>query len=297
MTTSILLGILFGSLGAICLNVGKGVQKMKVHVWKEGLRPAFRPEHRRDLRVWGIGFVMTSSASIVLSLGLLFAPASVVSAMTGVGLVALAFFSSRVLEERIGVHELAGISIVIVGTTALALGTRPTPDPESFHLPVLGWALALGGLAFAAPVAYTRRTGRLHGLVYGLLAGTLLGSSMTMGKVALVAAKEVAADREIPVFFAQVLTPYPYLALTIGTGALVITQIAFFKGRAVVVVPCVNSITILAPALLERRLFDTTLGAAQYVALAVIVLGVIVISSSRDEEIDAARAAARETSE
>ena len=91
-------GLALGAAGAVCMNVGKGVQKMKVEVLRHGL-DAFRRPHRRDLGVWALGYAMTASAGVFYSLALARTDQpSVIAAMTGVGLVALVVFSAVVLR-------------------------------------------------------------------------------------------------------------------------------------------------------------------------------------------------------
>ena len=58
-----MVGALLGMVGALMINVGKGIQKQKVHVFKQG-RQMFRPPHRADLGVWLLGMLSTAVAVV-----------------------------------------------------------------------------------------------------------------------------------------------------------------------------------------------------------------------------------------
>ena len=64
-----------------------------------------------------------------------------------------------------------------------------------------------------------------------------IGIAMILGDMALVASGNS--------MMGQFRNPYPYIAVAVGGGALVITQFAFWRARAMVVVPTINSFIIL----------------------------------------------------
>ena len=277
MDWRLLLGILVGSLALTCMNVGKGIQKLKVQVLTHG-RAMIAPPHRRDFLIWLSGILLTASSSILLSVALWIAQkTSVVSSMAGVGLVALIVFAHFVLHERIGAVEIGGSTLVIAGTAvlgALGGGARAAQvyHPEGFYR-----ALAAFVVVFGVLTTYTVVTRKLHGLIFGGLAGTLAGLALILANVALARAGNS--------LIGQLATVHVYLAMAIGAAAMAITQYAFLHGRAVEVVPSFNSFYILAPACMETFTFQTRLPPLQIAGMAVIVAGVIVLSATRDRTI------------
>lgn len=272
MDDSLIIGIALAATASTLLNVGKGVQKLKVQVLKQG-RKAFRPEHRRDLGIWFIGFLMTASASGPFSYALkLTDKAGIVSATAGLGLVGLVVFAALVLRERFGRREQLGAAAIVAGTVLVSYFNRPAPfDPDYpiTRLFVLV-GLLLGGLCLLCVLAY--KTNRLYSLTFGATAGTFIAVSFVVADLALIASGND--------FLGQLANPYPYVALVLGLFALVITQLAFFRGRAMVVVPTINSFMIAGPPLIEYAVRGTGLAAMQLVGLAVIVAGVIVLTTS-----------------
>ncbi len=267
-------GLVLGAIGATCLNVGKGIQKMKVQVLRHG-RDAFRAPHRRDLAVWFVGWLMTSSAGIFYSLALARTDQpSAIASMTGAGLVALVVFSALVLHERIGAVELAGVALVVIGTATVSGLHGVRNAGAGFDVrDLMLWSGSVLGL-WVLPVTYTLVTGRFHGTVFGSLAGSLIGIAMIWGNISMTVSHGN--------FWHQFASPFIYLAMLTGTAALVLTQVAFLRSRAVVVVPCSNSLMILVPALLERAILGVSIGRGQMVGIAAIVAGIVLMTATRE---------------
>ncbi|MBI2571671.1 MAG: hypothetical protein HYV63_32070 [Candidatus Schekmanbacteria bacterium] len=271
MDSFFLLSVALAIAASLSLNVGKGVQKWKVRVLGAG-RLAFTPPHRRDLAIWAAGVGLTTVASVLYSLALKFSDKpSIVSSLNGVGLIGLVLFAWAVLREPIGQKELGGAGCVLAG--AFVVGYFDTPIGHAQEYSLHGFALgALGVVAVFGPlVLFSVRTRRMHGFTFGALAGVLIGMGMLLGDIALLRAGND--------FFAQLRYPYPYAAVGIGTIALAFTQVAFWRSTAMVVVPTVSSFMILAPIAFEYLTFGTLLAPLQYAAVAVIIGGVVLLTT------------------
>ena len=270
------LGLLLGASAAICLNLGKGIQKMKVKVLGQG-RAMFRPPHRRDFVIWVLGALTSLSATILYSLALKYTDkSSLVSSMNGVGLIALVFFAWLVLKEPMGIREWLGAGLVVAGTTAMSYLDQPLPAGQSYVLSRFLTLVAILIAVFLPLVLLALKVVRLHGLVFGALVGTIIGVAMILGDMALVKSQ---GD-----FLGQLQNPYSYAAIFCGGSALTLTQVAFWRASALSVVPTINSFMILIPVLMEYFTFGTVLQPVQYLAVLVIVLGVVLITTSSRQE-------------
>ena len=276
-TNPLWLGLLLGAVGALCMNVGKGVQKMKVQVLGRGWA-MFSAEHRRDFRIWLLGVAMTVSATGFYSLALKYTDkSSLVSATNGLGLIGLVVFAWLVLKEPMGLREWLGAGLVVAGTTVMGYLDRPLTAGQSYD--VAGFLKVAAVLAAVfLPLAFVAlRVVRIHGLVFGAIAGALIGTAMILGDMALVKSQ---GD-----MLGQLQNPYPYAAMICASGALALTQFAFWRAAALVVVPTINSAIILTPLLMEYFTFGAALAPVQYLAVAVIVLGVVLLTLSPPPEL------------
>lgn len=272
MNLRVLLGLFAGMVGALMLNVGKGVQKQKVHVFLQG-RGMFAPPHRRDLGIWLIGLSMTGSAMFFFPLGVALSDsASAISAMTGVGLIGLLLYAVVVIGEKVALADAIGIALVMIGTSTLGyLGTYREAYDRHFADPTLWLSLGsvllvLTSLCFAA----WRRWRRIHGVAFGSLAGLLIGAA-----IFLVHAASVRAGAS---FVDQLHTPYLYVALVFSVAATFVSQLGFLRSRALEVVPAVNSMTILSPLLLEIAIYGARPNPLDVVLIGVILVGVFLLS-------------------
>jgi drug/metabolite transporter (DMT)-like permease len=266
------LGLSLAAVAAICLNVGKGIQKMKVKVLGQG-RAMFRPPHRRDFVIWVVGVLMTVSTTALYSLALKYTDkSSLVSSLNGVGLLALVFFAWLILKEPMGFREWLGAGLVVAGTTVMGYFDQPLPAGQSYDLPRFLILTAILLAVFAPLALLALRFVRLHGLVFGAIVGTLIGVAMILGDMALVKSQ---GD-----FFGQLQNPYSYAGLFCAGSALALTQFAFWRATALAVVPTINSFMILIPVLMEYFTFGTVLQPLQYLALLSIVLGVLILTTS-----------------
>jgi len=268
-TESLWLGILFAVIASTNMNVGKGVQKWKVEVFAQKMG-MFKKEHIGDLGVWLIGMALTASCVPLFSFAMKFTDkTSLVSSLNGIGMIFLVVFAWVVLKEKVGIQELAGAFLVLAGTALVNYFDRPTPQ-EAFS--VFRFASASGAMIvfFTGLAIYSWKTGRLYGFSFGALPGIFIGTGMILGDVAL-----VESNNDM---LGQLLTPYPYFAFLVAIGALVVTQIAFWRARAMVVVPTINSFVIVSPLVMEYFTFGTVLLPVQYAGVAAIVAGVIMLT-------------------
>jgi drug/metabolite transporter (DMT)-like permease len=264
------LAIMLAITASACLNVGKAMQKWKVKVLRQGV---FKPENRKDFSLWICGVLLTMAATPLFSLALNNTDKpSLVSAMNGMGMIGLVLFAWLVLREKIGAQEISGALLVFAGATVMGLYETNPQHGQTINLHGLLFIEVIL-LGLCGPAAYLSwRTRKLHGLAFGTLVGILLGTAVILGKLALV---QAGND-----FIGQLKNPYPYAALLVGLGALILTQFAFWRSSAMVVVPTMNSLMILSPALFQYFALDQTLKAPQYPAIIIIVIGVVLLTAT-----------------
>jgi len=272
MNVEFIFGVLLGILAALLLNLGKGVQKLKVHVLLQGRR-MFSKKNRVDLSIWILGLLMTAAAAVPYSWGLMLSKSpSTVSSMTGVGLIGLSIFAVLVIGEKFRARDWAGILLVVIGTSVLAyLGAGKVAQAKQFLDRSLVVAVAVLVLAAAVACVTAFRLRKLHGMTFGLAAGLSIGLAIFIADAGLVRSGDSLSG--------QFLTPYPYIAMGFAIAALVVTQIGFLRGRAVEVVPSVNAAIILTPLILEGVVYGQLPHLTMLLLVAVVVAGVLLLST------------------
>ena len=272
MDPKLVMDIALGCLASISMNLGKGIQKMKVVVWKTWPR-VLAPENRRNFLIWCVGMLMTTVAGILFTKALKQAQPSIIASLNGVGLIALAVFSSIVLREKVGGREWGAIGLIIVGTLVVQSLQKKTGGDMAFTMSALLWVLGLSIASFTAIVLVTKVVNKGRAFIYAMIAGTFLALMFIFFKIANV--------EKGPGPLGEFLTIYFLVGFLCGNGAFVFTNLAFFHGSATMIVPTVNSFMILMPIIYEYFVFGAMMKPVQYAGVGVIVAGVVILTTGQ----------------
>jgi hypothetical protein len=275
------LGLLSGMTGALMLNIGKAIQKQKVHVFLQG-RGMFRDPHKKDLYAWLFGLLLTGGSSFPAILGIwLTGSSAVISALTGVGLVGLCIYAVRVIKEKMSALDIAGIILVMIGTSVMGyLGAEGAGKKVVGFSPGLLAMTVTGMCVIAAAGCLTAlKFRRIHGIMFGFTAGLCIGTPFFLMHAGIVDAKDSLIQ--------SLLTPYPYIAIVFALTATVVTQLGFMRARALEVVPAVNSSIVLVPVILEAIIYSKMPGPINIALICVILAGVLVLSMGSASKVQA----------
>lgn len=279
METGLLTAILVGCSASITMNLGKGIQKMKVQVLKKG-KKVMAPENRRDFLIWCVGMAMTGGAGLLFTKALeMTDKPSVVSSLNGIGLIALTIFSFFVLKEKVGVRECFAVLLIVVGTAVFQLYNEASGEAQKYEMKDLMITFGVCVCAFVISILMTRKLKKGQAFVYAAIAGTFLAYMVIMFDLASINGHGKG-------FIHIVLSPYFLIGFFAGNFAFIFTNIAFFHGSGIVIVPTVNSFLIVAPMALERFLFGVVLTPFQMAAVALIVGGVILLTTGKGHTVE-----------
>ncbi|MFH1539252.1 MAG: DMT family transporter [bacterium] len=261
-------------VAALCLNIGKAVQKMHVQVLKKG-RGMLR-EHRREFLGWLTGILMTFIAGgfFVVAQNMT-DKTSIVTSMNGVGLIGLALFSYFVLKERVGVREWGAVMLIIAGTVTVLLFKEFTGHERNISLPGLYWSCGVTAAIFTVLTLLAIRVGRGRALILAAVAGTFLG----LMHIFFHAGPQVEFGGGQLWEQVRPAALYIFIGFMLGNGGFFYTNWAFFHGSGIYVVPTVNSFLMITPMIYEVFIFNATLTPMQYVGAAVIIAGVVVLTT------------------
>lgn len=278
MDVKFVVALALGCLASMSMNLGKGIQKMKVVVWKTWPR-VLAPENRKDFLIWCVGMSLTAVAGILFTEALNKTDkSSIIASLNGIGLIALAIFSFFVLKERVGIREWGAILLIVCGTALVQYFNVPSSEKQTFNLTALLVCLGVSVAVFAILALATRLLGRGRAFIFALIAGTFLALMVIFFDIAGTVGGEG--------FVGKFLTVYFLVGFFCGNGAFVFTNLAFFHGSATMIVPTVNSFMILMPIIYEYFVFGATMKPVQYAGVGVIVAGVVILTTGQGHRPD-----------
>jgi uncharacterized membrane protein len=269
MSDELSLAILYGILSVIILNVGFGFQKY-------GLTPSFfkkivNPNARKTVRgtVWVTGAIMTFVSAYFSLWTLATGSISLMAALGGIGLIALALFSFFVLKEKINRVMLLGMALIGVGSFLFGFFTVAS---TAVNIDLEGLTVfIIAGLGFSLAIAlYSIKGGYRHGgVIFGAVSGLLAGIGVTLEKCS-VASGSVSFQLLYNIFF------YTWVAASVVS--FLVAQVAFIKGTAITVVPSYNSAALVLPQIGAMLVFAEYLELVQWIAIVLLVVGIVLLT-------------------
>lgn len=281
-----LLGVAIMLVSTSVMNVGSVLQKKAVDrlppLEGQPLLASIRSVLRTPL--WLFGWVMTSGAIVLNWVALGFADISIVQPLNGFGLVVLAVFSRFYLGERLTPPTLLGIGGVVVGLAiigATASESRSWDDAaavlESYTRPAAIATLAGLLLLILGLWAVASRVARFAGVLFAFIAAasSVLGLTFSKGLFACFAIAGLGAT--LSTWPAYLLAG---LLLGFSTLAIMLQQLSFQKGRAVVVTPIFGAASVALPLATGLLVFREAVSPATLVAVLFVVVGVAFLGTS-----------------
>jgi uncharacterized membrane protein len=281
---SLIIAGVYGVLSAVSLCLGKGLQKYGVDVIVHP-KTMLRRDNLFKLFVWCLGTSGMVASALLLFTACAYGPITIIAALSGTGLIALALFSTWVLKERIGRSEIAGIILIVAGTalagyfekwpgvanvSLAAAPARPFNATTTvlFSLGVV--ALSLGMAAYSLKNHY-----RFFGPIFGSISGFCGGISIFYQKGTMIYCRCDAIFADIP---AVLRNPFFYPFVITGLLDFLVTQYALTRSKAVTVVPCYQSFYIALPIGGGILAYYESFNVLQLAGVALLLWGVVLVS-------------------
>jgi multidrug transporter EmrE-like cation transporter len=278
---SIWSAITLALVATCCYQLGTVLQKMGAdRMPRLGVRGTHRHAMRAFLRspIWLSGLAVSVAGWVLFLKAIANAPVSIVQPVLGFGLCLLAFLSVVLLRERLRPVEWVGIALMVSGIVLLGVSAAQEHDHATAVSRLALTAASLAILGVLAIAVHLARAGQRISLpvVLGFASGVLVGLGALYTKALFVSLGNGSALIGWGVF----------LPLTILTNviALWITQAAFQRGRALIVV-AMNAVTNKVitiggamAALGELLPTDARLAAARLAGFVAILLGTVILA-------------------
>ncbi|NVM27224.1 MAG: hypothetical protein HWN65_00170 [Candidatus Helarchaeota archaeon] len=260
---STFLGIILGIIAFACLYLGKGLQKYAIVGYQK--KATTLGEKGKNIWIWIAGLCLTGSFLFIHWVALKFALISVIAPMEGLGLIILCFFSYFVLKESIDRIKTYGIIFILVG---LVLTTIFMPSPEEIPLYfdntlfIIFLSVVMG--IFLLLTLYTKLSNwRAVGVILGSFAGAFMCFQTLTKRISWMPGFEF----------------HTFIMFLFAGATLIMTNIAFIKADAVIVVPSFTSMSITLPTIFAIFLFREPVVPLQWVGIIIIVFGVILLTA------------------
>lgn len=288
-----IIAMLFGVLNTIILHIAKAMERHGIEVFdqiraklkNEGT--AEQVEGTKKPTIYLIGLILNQTPFLWAMLSNMFSSgnASYYTSMFGLGLIALMFYSTKILHEKIQKIEYVGAAILIIGTLIIGVENINRPEPV-MEMNLTGtWVaiiifLIVGILGII--IAHKKNNPMLVGIVFGAVAGGC--GAMDPFFKAIGQSWGVEGSGFLPDFTNAFAVIIFLVSFGVGSVAFWVTQWGFAKkSDASVLVPCYNSVYIVWPIILylvaypgEYLIFPTTI-----LGLLLTITGIVLMQAFR----------------
>ena len=298
MVAIYVLAIFLGMLSYSMLNVGMGLQKKGASSLPKINNQSLGQNLKNFFtnKTWLLGFLLIQAQWVFLVMALDFAPISMITPLMSVGMVALVLFSYFYLKEPISKVEIIGIILIIAGIVVLGV-TNPEEEVQhdfNFIRNSLGKAESIIFLTviFVLSIVFVlisiARKFKNADILFGLAAGI----TDALGAILIKALMGGADFRDREVLSANVgRWEWWFILITMiifNTVATIYLQVAYQRGKAVIVAPVFSVLAMIMPVFagiiifndwaifIDQNLIGKLVG--KLIALLVIIIGAIILS-------------------
>jgi len=232
-------------------------------------------------RTWVLGVVVGILGGIPYVLSQLWIGIGYTQLLIAAGLILLAIMASRTLHEPLGMMEYLGIALIVVGTIFLGLANlspiNVTLAEPNFFLNVFYFYIPFFIIIIAGLIIY-KVSEKGVAKILGALSGIIFGCGAGFSQMGIMGLSE---GNVLALFIG-------YFILIIGTIlGTVVANIAFQKGKAVVVIPIQSAGNYLIPVFAGLTIFKQVFAPGNEFwfipAVILIMIGVILLSRIQAE--------------
>ncbi len=268
---TMIFAILFGLIGTLMLNLGKGIAKYGINKRK----PEVGRKRTIFTLVWASGIVINIISALFTMIGTDLGIPSIIAALGGIGLTSLVLFSYFILDESLEPINNAGIVIIIIATFFVGLFSQDINVVNYNVVALLSFVLIVPLIWTPLVIISVKRGFGYFGIIMGSLAGAMSGLAVVLIKIGLNTLKFV--DFILGIFII-------ILAIFLASIATVFTQYGLVKAKANLVVPSFNSFYIIVPLLCDFVVFAVILNPVQIIGIISIIAGIILMTGIKKNE-------------
>lgn len=306
----VLVGITLALIATCCFNFAIVLQKkglkqgLPEFTFDDGVKSFFISiEKYFENKYWAIGFALSIIGWIPFTIAQGMVGIVVVQPIMGVGLIIMVIFANRMLQEKISLHEFVAMGMLIVAPFLIVWSgiSNVSINLYEFLVPFLIFLVVLLSFIILCVFFARRKKGtESEGLYKIIIAGILFSLGAIFSNI--FAQAFISASINLLSFFgwAEVLFGifwFEYFHLWVFLGlwgmgifnltGLIFQQNSMRKGKAVVLWPIQNSITLIIPLIVGFLVFGQTVNNYFIFWLAIVlILTTTLILSKYQAQID-----------
>ena len=227
--------------------------------------------------IWTLATIGTSVSFFIILAAISLGSISLVGAMGGTGLVSLAVFSHFVMKEHLDAREVVALAVIVAGAGlvgAFAGRGDAVGDDGSARIPLL-WGILAGGSALYVIGWVSTREMRYAGAVVGGFSG-FLGAYSQLFQEHGTTATSISLGIG-PFFSSLIANPITLVWVALSVVSMLVLQFAYRHGRAIEIIPSFTGNYIVMPVIGGVLIFGQSLLPIQWVGVAMIVIGSVVL--------------------
>ena len=284
-----LLSILLAFIGYSMMYIASACQKI-------GLAKIKRNRVQGRI-IWVTATVFTSVSSFVVLSAVTLGNVSVVGSMAGVGLASLVVFSALVMKEKTRKRELLGVFVILCSAALVTAFAKADSSPQII-VEALYISAALVTAVFVLLWVVFRKRKKVLGVLIGAFSGSLSGfepifkkvSTSAIGRASSVVSSFGAvaeglfpAQGTIIRFLEEIfLNPFALTWVFFSIVSMVIIQFAYKHDKVISILPVFTANYITIPVILGVLFFRETLHPFQWAGIVMIIVGVFLVTWSKD---------------
>lgn len=253
---NVMIAMLLGLVFSVSFHISRGMQQQGIKTLGfikdklSGKKPVLSWKECRST-IYILGVILSGSGIVWVILSGKFAPASYFTSMYGIGLVAMMWYSSKILKEKIDKREYVGAGILILGT--VLIGAEGIFQPElnyaDIKLTAVWWIVGIFTSFSLLALIWVRNKENL--VLKSVIVGIFTGGTVSFDPIFKGIGQNL--NHNPGIFPASSLGWNIFLlSFVFTTAAFWIMQWGFSKNvRAALLIPMHNSIFIGLPILIQ----------------------------------------------
>ena len=268
---------LLAFVGYTFLNLGQAGQKIGLAMKSDRPAPGWT--------LWVFATLATSVSFWFVFAAISIGTVSLAGAMSGTGLASLAIFSRIVMNERLGIGKTIALAGVIAGAALVAWFAEP--GGTDANLAILYGFLGVGAIAYSIG-AVLAHGGSLAGVMLGGLSGFLGAYSQLFQRLG--GADLPWSDGPIAVIASMITDPVTAIWIGLSIASMIVIQFSYRHGQATQIIPVFTANLIVVPVVGGVLVFAERLSPVQWVGVAAVLAGSVVLGRRRAEALEPSRA-------